>query len=77
MHVKTGGQKIQFFSVFPNFQGNWVFATITLITISLEPNIVHLWYFFVCLKYLRSTTFESKDIGFRKAEYLAKTQFLS
>ena len=24
-----------------------------------------------------STTFESKDIGFRKAEYVAKTQFLS
>ena len=28
------------------------------------------------LKYLRSTTLESKDIGFRKAEFVAKTQFL-
>jgi len=29
------------------------------------------------LKYLRSTTLESKDIGFRKSEFVAKTQFLS
>ena len=29
------------------------------------------------LKYLRSTTWESKDIGFRKAEFVAKTQFLT
>ena len=28
------------------------------------------------LKYLRSTTLEFKDIGFRKAEFVAKTQFL-
>ena len=28
------------------------------------------------LKYQRSTTLESKDIGFRKAEFVAKTQFL-
>ena len=28
------------------------------------------------LKYLRSTTLESEDIGFRKAEFVAKTQFL-
>ena len=28
------------------------------------------------LKYLRSTTLESKDIGFRKAEFVEKTQFL-
>ena len=28
------------------------------------------------MKYLRSTTLESKDIGFRKAEFKAKTQFL-
>ena len=28
------------------------------------------------LKYLRSTTLESKDIGFRKAEFVAKTHFL-
>ena len=28
------------------------------------------------LKYQRATTLESKDIGFRKAEFEAKTQFL-
>jgi len=28
------------------------------------------------LEYLRSTTLESKDTGFRKAEFVAKTQFL-
>ena len=28
------------------------------------------------LKYLRSMTLESKDIRFRKAEFVAKTQFL-
>ena len=28
------------------------------------------------LKYLKSTTLESKDIGFRKAEFVTKTQFL-
>ena len=28
------------------------------------------------LKYLRSTTLESKDIWFRKAEFVTKTQFL-
>ena len=28
------------------------------------------------LKYLRSMTLESKEIGFRKAEFMAKTQFL-
>ena len=28
------------------------------------------------LKYLKSTTLESKDIGFRKVEFVAKTQFL-
>ena len=28
------------------------------------------------LKYLRSTTLEFKDVGFRKAEFVAKTQFL-
>ena len=28
------------------------------------------------LKYLRSTTLESKDIGFRKSEFVVKTQFL-
>jgi len=29
------------------------------------------------MKYLRSTKLESEDIGFRKAEFVAKTQFLS
>ena len=28
------------------------------------------------MKYVRSATFGSKDIGFRKAEFVAKTQFL-
>jgi len=28
------------------------------------------------LKYLRSTTFQSKDIGVRKSEFVAQTQYL-
>ncbi len=63
---------------------NWVFATNSefIIPISLEPNVANLWYFKLwsnkihSLKYLRFTTLESKDIGFRNAEFVAKTQFL-
>ena len=66
---------------------NWVFTTNSdfIIHLSLEPNVVNFWYFkllvfdlteFIVLKYLRSTTSELKDIGFRKAEFVAKTQFL-
>ena len=29
-----------------------------------------------CLKYLRSMTLESKDLGIRKYEFVEKTQFL-
>ena len=37
-----------------------------------------IWYNRIySLKYLRSTTLESKDIWFRKVEFVAKTQFLS
>ena len=36
-----------------------------------------IWYNRIySLKYLRSTTLESKDIGLRKAEFVANTQFL-
>ena len=39
-------------------------------------------YFFVCnithdLKYLRSTTLVSKDIGIKKSVFVAKTQFFN
>ena len=36
-----------------------------------------IWSYIIhSLKYLRSTTLESKDIVFRKAEFVAKTQYL-
>ena len=39
-------------------------------TLNIRSSRIH------SLKYLRSTTLESKDIGFRKADFMAKTQFL-
>jgi len=70
-----------------SWERNWVFATNSefLIPISLEPNVVNLWYFKLIiiwsnrihsLKYLRSTTLESKDKVFKKAEFVAKTHLL-
>ena len=51
-----------------------------LIPISLEPNVVDLWYFKLILfdltEFIVLNILESKDIGFRKAEFVAKTQFL-
>ena len=53
---------------------------------SLQDDDVNLIYFKVrfflsnkiySLKYQRSTTLGSKDIGIRKPEFVAKTQFLS
>ena len=64
---------------------NWVFVTNSNIqtSISLIPNVINLWYFKLIWsnrihssKYLRSTTFGSKDIVIRKAEFVAKTRFL-
>ena len=68
----------------------WVFTTNSdfIIHISLQPVGVNLSYFKLrfdliwwnrihSLKYLRSTTLCCKDIGVRKLEIAAKTQFLS
>ena len=66
-------------------QRNWLFVTNSefIIPMSLEPNVVHLWYFKTyiiwskrihSLKYLRSTTL---DIRFRKVEFVAKTHSLT
>ena len=70
-------------------QRNWVFATNSnfLIFISLQPDILNLWYFKLILfdltelihsfKYLRSATLGSKDKGIiTKSEFVAQTQFL-
>ena len=52
----------------------------------LEADVVNLWYFkfrifwsnrIHSLKYLRSTTFGSKDIVIRKSEFVARTKFLN
>ena len=68
----------------------WVFTTNSdfIIHISLQPVGVNLSYFKLrfdliwwnrihSLKYMRSTTLCCKDIGIRKLEIAAKTQFLS
>ena len=66
-------------------QRNWVFATNSnfQVPISLQSDSVNLWYLKLRLfnlihnlKYLRSAIFGSKDIGIRKSEFVAKTQFL-
>ena len=53
--------------------------------ISLEPDVVNLWYLKLrlidltwihSLKYLKYATFGSKDIVIKKSEFVAKTQFL-
>ena len=50
----------------------WIIIPISLI---FQPYII--WSNRIhSLKYLSSTTLESKDIGFRKTEFVAKTQFL-
>ena len=66
---------------------NGVFATNSnfLITIALPPDGMKLWYFKLILlelqihslKYIRFRTLGCKDIGIRKSEFVAKTQFLS
>ena len=70
------------------FIRNWVFGTNSdfIITISLQPNVVDLRYFklwiiyvisnSLSLKYQEFPTFDSQDIGIRKFEFVAKTQFL-
>ena len=56
--------------------------TLIIISISLQPADLYLWYFKRTLtyvtEYLRSTTLGCKDIGIRKSEFVgaAKTQFL-
>ena len=68
-------------------QRNWVFTTNSnfLIPISLQSDGVDLWYFkieifwsniMISLKYQRSTTLGCQDTGYRKSEFVAKTQFL-
>ena len=63
-------------------QRNWVFVTNStfLISISLLPNVVDLWYFRLwnlSLKYQRFTSSDCKDIGIRQFEFVKKkTQFL-
>ena len=71
------------------FERNWVFATNSnfLIPISLQSDGVNLYYFKLRLSditefivwniYLRYSTMGYKDIGIRKSEFVAKTQFLS
>ena len=61
----------------------WVLATNSdfLTPISLEPDVVHLWFsnyeilldLSLSLKYQRFETQGSKDIGVRKSEFVAKT----
>ena len=54
-----------------------------LIQISLDPNVVNLWYFKliffdltkVTVWNFRFTRLESNDIGIRKSEFVAKSQF--
>ena len=66
---------------------NWVFATNSnfLILISVQPDGFPTLIFqteifwpnrIESLKYLRATTLGCKDIGIRKSEFVAKTQFL-
>ena len=54
----------------PHFFGTQCRKSLIIQTYIIWSNRIH------SLKYLRSTTLESKDIGFRKAEFVAKTQFL-
>jgi len=60
-----------------NTQRNWVFATKLnfMITLSLQPYDVILWYLKVKLFDL-TECIGCKDIGIRKSEFVAKTQFL-
>ena len=54
----------------PYIYGTWCCRLLILQTKIIWSNRIH------SLKYLWSTTLESKDIGFRKADFVAKTQFL-
>ena len=66
-------------------ESNWSLATNSNfpIPISLQPYTVNIWYFkrksnrMHRLTYLRSTTFDWKDIGIRKSKCVAKTCNLS
>ena len=58
------------------FSNPYIFAILKCISLIFQTqiissNIIH------SLKYLRSTTISCKDIGIRKSEFVAKTQFLS
>ena len=60
-------------------QRNWVCVTISfiLILISFHPNNIHsVTLKNLSLKYQSSTPSGCKDIGIRKFEFVAKTQFL-
>ena len=65
-----------------NHKRNWVFFTNSdfLISTALDSNVVDLSLFVrsnnISLKYQRFTTLGSKDIGIRKSEFAATTQFL-
>ena len=91
-NIKSGSILNGFFKVYLKYvsqgciQRNWLFATNSdfLIPISLEANVVNLWYFkliFFDLSKVIVWNFKglrrwNPKIGIRKSEFVAKSQFL-
>ena len=76
MEVQGGGIIIESRCIMC-LQSNWVLAQNSniLITISVEPDVIELWYFkpnILSLKYQRFTPLDCKAKGVRKLEFVAR-----